>query len=275
MSSCIFVLIKDEHLYLDEFITYHQHIGIDHIFVVEDCDSKTHKDITDKYDDVTLLSVLDLFLDKDKILYQKAHQYKMQIRYLKAGLNFIKENYEYTWCFVIDVDEFITTYNNENVNDVLERYSSYDSVVLQWQNYGANGIIHTPDYSNRSITDIYTEKIGFQNSDNNSWYQKVKTVYNMTNFTIRNFMSDHVPNRYSKWCKTDYSQNKEALIYDNIYIRHYITKSWEEYVRKIKIRGMFFSQHRSLDSFFEMNPNMLYKKDELIGIVQEIENGAS
>ena len=38
-------------MYLDEWIRYHLDLGIDHIFIFEDIDSDSHKDITDKYGD--------------------------------------------------------------------------------------------------------------------------------------------------------------------------------------------------------------------------------
>ena len=55
-----------------------------------------------------------------------------------------------------------------------------------------------------------------------------------------------------------------------MYIRHYITKSWEEYVIKLKVRGMFYTNHRSYDDFFEINTDMLNKKEELLKIADDI-----
>ena len=57
-------------------------------------------------------------------------------------------------------------------------------------------------------------------------------------------------------------------IYNNIYLRHYITKSWEEYVWKKQTRGFIFGGHRQLETFFEINPDMLDKKDELLNKVK-------
>ena len=50
MTSCIFTVIKNEQEYLDEWIKYHLDLGVDHIFIFEDIDSESHKDITAKYD---------------------------------------------------------------------------------------------------------------------------------------------------------------------------------------------------------------------------------
>lgn len=61
-TLCIFTVIKNEHEYLDEWIKYHLELGIDHIFIFEDIDSDTHKEITDKYGDrVSLNNILTVF----------------------------------------------------------------------------------------------------------------------------------------------------------------------------------------------------------------------
>ena len=60
MTSCILSLIKDEHEYLEDFITHHISIGIDKIFLYEDITSASHKDICAKYPQVILASARDL-----------------------------------------------------------------------------------------------------------------------------------------------------------------------------------------------------------------------
>ena len=274
MTSCILVLIKNEHEYLKEFIEYHLNIGINHIIVIEDIDSKSHESITNEYDNVTLLNALDLYEtqeEKEHILYKKSRYFVMQQSYLKNGLKYVKNHYNYDWCFIIDIDEYITI-ENDNVNNILELYKDYDAIVLQWKNFGNNNLIYKPDYTKKGIIETYTKECKFQRGDDTCWYQKVKTVYNMNNFNDDLFGGDHLPKPKSNWCRTNYTQDTKNLIYDKIYLKHYITKSWEEYIYKITIRGMFYKNHRKYDSFFEMNPDMLDKKEELMEMIPEIIN---
>ena len=274
MTSCILTVIKDEHLYLDEFIRYHLNLGIDYIIIAEDIDSKSHKNITDKYNNVTLYNVLDFFKEdktKEKIINRKKYKISNQESYLYYGLIYIKNHYNFDWCFVIDIDEFITIDNNyKNVNEVLSLYENYDAVILQWQNYGANGLIYTPDYKQKGIIKYYTECCNFTKIDRPAWFRNVKSVHHLNNYTKNSYNSGHVPNLKTNWCRTDFSQNKKSIIYDNMYIRHYITKSWEEYVNKIKIRGLFNRIHRNYEDFFYLNPDMLNKKEELLKIADDI-----
>lgn len=51
------------------------------------------------------------------------------------------------------------------------------------------------------------------------------------------------------------------------YLKHYITKSLEEYLWKLYVRGMHcYDRHRRIDDFFQINPDMKNRKDELIEI---------
>ena len=275
MTSCIITVIKDEHFYLDEFLSYHLNLGINHIFVIEDCISKTHKNITDKYNNVTLYNVLDLWdtnEEKKYIYSRKIHRFKMQNTYLKKAYWFIKSHYDYDWMFAIDCDEYITLNDSYTLDDIFRQFNSYDAVILRWQNYGANGLIYKPDYSKQKIVDTYTKKIGYQTRTDTDKYT-IKTLYNLKRYTNDFYFSMHRPkDTVANWCMTDFSQDYSHYLFDKIYIRHYITKSWEDYIIKLKVRGMFYRRHRTYDSFFDMNPDMLDKKEELIKISDDIIN---
>jgi hypothetical protein len=161
---------------------------------------------------------------------------------------------------MIDADEFITLENSGHTLDsVMDQYASYDVVVLQWENYGANGLKYAPDYSTTTIIDTFTKKCPLHDRPQVT----TKVCYKLDYFSKSNYYNQHIVKSTDNWCKTDFSKSEEP-IYKNIYIRHYITKSWEEYFIKSKIRGTFTKNYRTYDGFFEMNSDMLPQKDELI-----------
>lgn len=73
-KSCILTVIKNEHLYLDEWIKYHLDFGIDHLFIMEDIDSDSHDEITNKYKDFVTVIKLKNFLNDN--LYRIAQNIK-------------------------------------------------------------------------------------------------------------------------------------------------------------------------------------------------------
>ena len=98
------------------------------------------------------------------------------------GILFIKNNFNYDWCFVIDNDEFITLENKENkLQDVISLYENYDAFILPWKCYGANGLVNQPDYNEKGVIDTYTTPITGYLPILNQTYNK-KTCYNLNNY---------------------------------------------------------------------------------------------
>lgn len=267
MKCCILTAIKDEHLYLDEWIKYHLNIGVSHIFLLEDINSKSHKEIIEKYKDaVSLFSVLSILTEEEKHLVLENRAKNIpggQKTYIKAGLRYIKENHNYDWCFVIDNDEFLTLEENKTLDDVISLYKDYDAFIMSWKCYGANGLIKTPDYSTKGVVDTFTKPVEGYVPATSEEHNK-KTCYNLNTYNESFWWTIHVPTEECNYCNTDFKKDKVKLCYTNIYIRHYITKSWEEYFWKKKIRGYFFGKKRTLDNFFIINSDMKDLKKDLL-----------
>ena len=269
MKTCILTIIKNEHQYLDEWIQYHLNLGIDTLFIYEDIDSDSHLEITQKYSQVVLNRVSCLLTEEE---LHRAVQLKQtpgqnpQPLYIKKGLQYIKNhNPHYDWCFVIDNDEFITLENPEDKIDVLlDRYEAYDAVILSWECYGAGGRVKKPDYTDKGVVATYTDKI--------QGYVPIlapksltKTCYNLNKYCTDLPGYVHQPDAASNCCRTDLSTDRDRRIYKYIYLRHYITKSWEEFVWKRKARGFLFGGvRRDLDAFFKINPDMRHLRSELL-----------
>ena len=262
MTSCILTVIKNEHEYLDEWIQYHLNLGIDHIFIFEDIDSDSHEEICNKYDNVSLNSV-DIVLSEDE--KKKTREFKLtkkqnpQDIYFIKSLLWIKANYPYDWCFVIDADEFITT--NKSLLDILNEFKSYDGIVLQWKIFGANGNISKPNYNNEGVISTYNKESNY--IGHNVIERATKTCYNLNTFEKSYYKNNHQPSDKCKWCRTDFSNIRTKIVYDRIYIKHYMTKSWEEYINKRK-RGYFMGFARTIDVFFKINPDMFHLKQQLL-----------
>ena len=277
MKTCILTVIKNEHEYLDEWLKYHLDLGVDHIFVFEDIDSDSHKEITEKYGDrVTLNSILDIMSEeeKNKVIELKNkkspnHNDSPQYVYIKKGLLYLKSLHEYDWCFVIDNDEFLALENEEdNIKDIVSLYDGYDAFIMQWKCYGANGYINKPDYEDRGVVGTYTEEIR-GHVPVSTPQSLTKTCYNLNTYKEEFFLYTHQPSKECNFCRTNFKRERNIPAYDKIYIKHYITKSWEEYIWKIKTRGYFFGKTRTCDAFFTINEDMRPLKEELINQLKE------
>lgn len=270
MKACILTFIKDEHEYLDEWIKYHLNLSISHIFIYEDIDSKSHKDITDKYTDVSLANISSVLVPFSLKIAKHLKLTKAsnpQEIYAKECLKRIKES-GYDWCFLIDNDEYITFEDaGDSLDSILNKFSAYDAFIMRWRCYGANGHIHKPDYSEKGVVDTYTKEAYYVPAAAKSSYSK--TCYNMRTYKDEFFWYMHQPSASCNFCNTSFIKDRNTPSYDIIYIRHYITKSWEEYIWKLKSRGFFYGKTRDIDFFFIASPELRPYKDKLMSELKE------
>lgn len=270
MKICIHTVILNE---LDEYLKAwldHHSPMVDHIFIFEDIGSHSHKHITDQYPNVTLLSVFDIY-DGTKNEWLREHRDKGGINqkyYIMDGVQYIQRMNEYDWCFTLDIDEFITLQEPYSaISDVLSEFQDKDAVILQWMNYGASGRVFKPDYNGRDYREFYTEKADFSNADA-TFKMDSKIAWNLRKITRWNLCGLHCC--AGNWVKTNGEKSRRSTVYDKMYLSHYVTRSWEEYLWKIYVRGMHcFNDHRKDRDFFEINKDMLPMYDECIKFKEE------
>lgn len=273
MRTCIHTVILNElDEYLKVWLDYHTKM-VDHIFIFEDIDSKSHKHITDQYNNVTIQSVLDIYekdSDKQRLIDNKAKGRINQGFYVRDGVLKIQSLKQYDWCFTLDIDEFITLEEPyKAISDVLEEFNDYDAIIIQWLNYGASRRIYKPNYDGRDYREFYTQKAEF-----NKWDKKVKITskicWNLNKITKWHLCGLHCT--VGNWVNTRFKKDRNEIVYDKMYLKHYITRSFEEYLWKLYKRGMHCPNHRKIDDFFEINPDMLDKYDECMQLKNKILN---
>lgn len=248
----IFTVIKDEQDYLDDFLKYHTELGL-YIFVFEDLFSVSHKSITDKYDNVELHSVKELYSEEEipQLIEDRKNKVPPQTDFINRGLKYIHSLNKYDWCWLIDVDEYITS--TEPISSVLERFNDRDAVLVYWKNYGCSGRIYKPIYD-RPIYEIFKEPCGYELYSDFKFYKITKFCVNMNKWSEEKKYWIH--NAPVNWIKADGTYKRTEIVYEPLYLRHFITRSWEEFCYKILIRGCFHTGHRQYKSFFEMQPDM-------------------
>lgn len=257
-KTCIFTVIKNEQEYLKEWIDYHLDLGINHIFIFEDIDSESHKELCSD-ERVSLNSILNILENKEEAIDLKLKkEVNPQHYYFKKGLSFIKQHYNYDWCFAIDVDEFITL-EHSTLNDTLSLYQNFDAFLLQWKCFGANGRIKK---SNKGLIETYTKEM--EGKVPNMDICLTKTCFNLKKYQESFFFNLHQPSDACNFCKSDTYRYRFTPCFKHIYLRHYITKSWEDYIYKRYKRGFCSGATRTLDFFFEINPDMKHLKEELV-----------
>ena len=255
MNVCIATVIKDETDYLEDFLKYHTELGL-HIFVFEDLGSESHKDICDKYDNVELHSVKELYSEEEmpELIEKRRSKVPCQTEFINRILSYVHSLDRYDWCALIDIDEYITS--TEPLEDILGRFNDRDAVLVYWKNYGASGHVYKPKYD-KPIWEIYTQPCGYELFSDFKYFKITKFIVNMNKW--KPSMRYCIHNASVNWVKVDGTYKRTEIVYEPLYLRHYITKSYEEYCWKLFKRGMHHPNHRTLESFFQMCPEMREK----------------
>ena len=259
MRICACTVIKNELEYLDDWLKYNLELGIDKIFIVEDVGSVSHDNIVGNYSDDVI--VLDIPFDEDD--FKNSHYRVRQPWYFSKMFEYIRGLNEYDWCFMIDIDEYITLTENIPLKDFLSQYSEYSELILYWKNYGANGHIEKPDYSKvNTYREYYNKECGYSDMDS-KYHLFMKKAVNLNKIPSSYRVGLHFHST-AAYTKTNFQKGIHTPCYERAYLAHYITKSWEEYKWKLLARGMCCKNHRKIDDFFEMNKDMLHLKDKCI-----------
>lgn len=250
MKTAICVLIKDENEYLDEWLSHHFNLGIDEIFLYEDYGSKSHLDIVQPYGNKVHLNSIDVMFNSDderKIVTEKGKRVQVLL------FDYFPKKYkdEFDWILFIDIDEFLIL--KKPLHELLEEYNDKEAIYLRWIWYGASGHIKKPegkvvDNFKKSITTTFNWGLNFKSFINCKLFKKWER-------TIHKAEGGVYP-------ISEYGDHKA-------FIRHYFTKSWEEWKTKLLSRGDTLPGHRKIEEFFEINPDMLHLKKELMDEVEE------
>lgn len=218
----VFTCAKDEDDYVVEWVEYHLGIGFDKIIICDNNDDNTI--LPELLSEHIKNGTVEIFDVSD---YQKVQT---------SVFNMFATQGHYKWCAFIDGDEFIEI--SGRYADVKEMLNDCDAecLCLNWMVYGTNGNIKKEKapvqerFPKPLCPIVYLKENAY-----------VKSILRKTDNPNLVYSNPHYP----MGCKTyNYGLEKTVTIdsgmfnypfyYKNAYIRHYLSKSEEEYKAKQK-----------------------------------------
>jgi len=291
-TVCIITCLKQEELYIKEWLDWHIKCGINHFYLCDNNDSNYIPKLQDVIQDYINKDIVTIFNYND--IWPIQSQCYTDI-YDKIGN-------EYDWVLVIDIDEFICLpkYNNE-IKKYLDIVPEYVKCIgINWRCYGDNELIKYDDRpvqerfknprkvngQSRIVKSIirgkqyfdYDRKIFHQHCAVHKNYTDIKEnfydvlfnkIYAVTNNNLAEPERNNINSEYFD------------KLYNTFYIKHYITKTIEEYVQKInrgtgtkhtKIKNKKEERYSySIDKFFVFNNRTKEKEEYIEKVKKEIE----
>ena len=257
MNCVICAIAKNENAYLYEWAKYHLSLGFSMIHIYDNNETSGE-------------AISDVFSGSDI-------QNKIVIHNVR-GKNYVQKKVyqecytteEFDWCAFIDVDEFITLSAYNTIQDYLSSLSQWDAIHLNWKCYGDNGKVH---YEFGNVIDRFP--MPWEDRTSFGYVDKPENMH-VKSIIKRDLSIDWTYNG-SEWESNPHSpygvfslcnSNGEPIAngpfspvcHEQAYIRHYTTKTIEEYASKVSrqcadCEALFYS----FPKFFRVNKVTLRK----------------
>lgn len=226
LAVAICVIAKEENLYIKEFINHYKQLGVKKIFLYDN-NELNGENFNDILNDEIINEFIEIIDYRGKISPQK-------IAYKDC---FMKNNNKYDWIAFYDTDEFLYMENYESINKFLsqKKFKNCSSILINWKYYGDNNNIY---YEPKELKKRFNKPFSFD--DNKTYdiyfYSAAKSIVRgrgKVNLTWAHF--PHFLNN-SNICRPDGNKIQNPLSkynYSYAYIKHYSTKSTEEFLIKL------------------------------------------
>ena len=216
----IVTIIKDESIYIREWIEYHLILGVDHFYLY------------DNESNDNLHEIIKPYIEKGIVTYIFCPGQAKQIPAYNDAIVRFKENNH--WMAFIDADEFIIINSNlkQNLPQFMNSYDNYDLLGVNWCMFDFNNHEHTP--TNGYIISNYTRCFA---DDDHSINRHIKCIVKPSKVKI--CINPHYLYMKSKEKCVDEDFNTIKPPFTNhvhmkkIRINHYFSNSKEEFSKKI------------------------------------------
>ena len=238
MKIAICAIIKNENVYLREWVEYHRGLGFDKIIIYDNnsIDGEVPHQVIGDY-------VMSEFVD---VINVRGYEWgnvdgRLQPRVYNDCIKTYKNNY--SWIAFIDVDEFITIDEKEpqNIHNLFEKYGydarGFEQLVMSWYLIGDDDKLN---YEDKPVTQRFTKHRPYKDifdGISEAWVKSmvrtdtVKDGEVGVHFTQNKYTCD----AYCRWVQPSNDGFLAQLsdpLHDIIYIRHYFSKSLCEHLAK-------------------------------------------
>lgn len=269
MRVAIVCIAKLENRYIREFVKYHYDLGIDDMFI---CDNN---DIDGEW----LEPILDDYIENGFVHIYNARGVRstkeFSLQFLAYSKIYADINKKFDWLIFIDCDEFIVLNGFSNIKKYLsqDKFNKFDVIHLNWMCYNDNNQVKD---NGKPLSIRFTNALPLNDSVNKHVKSIVRGGLNIKSYLYTD--NAHTP-MYSdlRYCN---NCGDETVAYpwpepnfEDAYIKHYVTKTIQEYINVKMKRGYAYYDpvirpefRYTLEKFFSSNEITQEKLDYLKSI---------
>lgn len=226
MKIAIITISKNNEKYLDEWITYHRDIGVDKIFFLDNntVENDSQYNIIKKYNICEWINLRGKTTNSSSIS-------SFQKTYFTELFNEYKS--EYDWFLFIDVDEFL--YTDMPVKTFLSQkcFENAVEILLNWKCFDDNNLCY---YEAKPVQERFTRPYfnttcysqNFPENEICKCFLSNKAEIISHNIHTVTIKTGKIKNALGEEIKENWRQT--PIIHKIAYIKHYETKTIEEYI---------------------------------------------
>jgi hypothetical protein len=223
------VIGKKENKYAKEFVDYYKSIGFNHIFIYDNNDK----------DDERFEEVLSEDISKNfvSIINFRSYRGKNEHPQFEAFIDCYEKNSKnYDWLAFYDFDEFLYLKNHKTIQGLTneDKFKNCSNIKINWMTYSDNDLIN---YENKPVQERFT----------------IQVPEYSANIHIKSLVRGNLPTNYWSNMKNPHTSDNDYICclasgektdsrnyfnkppnYDEAYIKHYNTKTLEEFIDKAK-----------------------------------------
>ena len=245
MKSAVCAIARYENDYLLEWINYHLRLGFDYIYLY---DNNNPGD-----DSVSAIVNNNNLEDKVYIIDYRGKK-TCQIEAYNDCLTSFAQAVD--WIAFIDLDEFLT-FNSEqpiqNIASFLQNVSGFNSILINWMCFGDSGLLYKDE---RNVTERFLIPLPLDISANKHVKSIVKTGVGLFYSSNPHYVQGSVVPCDDCLNSTPKDTSFKTPSFQVLYIRHYTTKTIEEYIKYKMFRGaadQVNSPYAMLECFYWFN----------------------
>ncbi|RZL35863.1 MAG: glycosyltransferase family 92 protein [Pedobacter sp.] len=240
----ICAIAKNEGPYFEEWITWHQKLGVEKFYIYDNESTDNTREILAPYVETGLVDYIFWpGLKQQLITYDDCLE---------------KHRLDTRWLAVIDMDEFIKPIQDLTITDFLKNHEDVPAVEINWLVYGSGG---AKEKEQGSIMERFKK----HSLPNHYLNRHIKSIVNPRR--VFTFIGCHEVARMSGKTVDPHGnpiqkhfRDREPQ-HDVIRINHYAVKSYDEFLQK-RARGRArVLDERGLDYFEEYDLNDIKEKD--------------
>lgn len=242
--SAVCLVIKDENEYLVEWIDHYLALGVDHIYIYDDAIDESVESVL-RPDHLERVTVIDFGAPQENV-QSAAYQHCLS-----------NYGHKTRWIGFFDSDEFLDLKDHANVNAMLKGYEEHGTLFVGITLYNANGQAWKMP---GGVKERFTRQIpsDLDLSAQGVFFVQTTRASHVSAHDVTLKAGNHIVNEFGN--VHDLVTGKVTS--ETVAMAHYLTKSHEEWIKKMQRGSSVPGHRRAYRDFFKWNPDLKHLYDE-------------